>query len=383
MREGVQERITCGKRIKLLQKNETKESTMNGTSRHSRESRGAGLGVNGLLIFGCFLLCLIPACAYIFREAIVAYVEVNSHFSHEDIEIEIYKSFIERYKNRVTIDTTFRVDVARKNPNPAFMDGDLHFAGRTPQVGLPTVGEIINAASEEDAIDLIHKAEKTGQHIKISGVWRLWPEHAGSAEEEQGERLSPLESSNPDHVFEIHPVTRIDKLALLNSFHAVKGFKPGNAATVFKIYENVHCRMRVKAKTVSLVTRKGLYNDVEFLMEVAADRQKVVDDGRFVTASVRDLKGRLLVKNLRMVFMRDTPPEIAVRKLRRGDRLHVYGIPRVDFAEVARRAANYKDDPELLVRNLPYEIIIIGFFPSPGKVKKGHFQHLSPSKKLS
>ena len=356
---------------------------MNGTSRHSRESRGAGLGVNGLLMFGCFLLCLIPACAYIFREAIVAYVEVNSHFSHEDIEIAIYESFIERYKNRVTIDTTFRVDAARNNPNPAFMDGDLHFAGRTPQVGLPTVGEIINADSEKDAIGLIHKAEKTGRPMQISGVWRLWPEHAGSAEEEQGERLSPLESSNPDHVFEIHPVTRIDNLVLLNSFPPVKGFKPGNAATVFKIYENAHCRMRVKGKTVSLVTRKGLYNDVEFLMEVGADRQKVVGDGRFVAASVRDLKGRLLVKSLRMVFMKDTPPEIAVRKLKRGGRLHVYGIPRVDFTEVARRAAKYKDDPELLARNLPYEIIIIGLFPSPGKVKKGHFQHLFPAKKLN
>jgi hypothetical protein len=339
--------------------------------------------VAGLIAFLSFLAGLLPACAYIFRQAVVAYVEVNSHFSPEDIEIEIDKSFIERYKNRVTIDTTFRVDDARQNPNPAFMDGDLHFAGRTPQVGLPTVGEIINAVSEKDAIDLVHQAEKTGRHLRISGVWRLWPEHAGSAKEEQGEVLSPLESSNPDHVFEIHPVTRIDNLVLLDSFHPVKGFKPGSAATVLKIYENVPCRMRVKAITVSIVTRKGLYNDVEFLMEVADDSQRVVDDGRFVAASVRDLKGRLLVKSLRMVFMKDTPAEKAVKKLRRGDRLHVYGIPRVNFAEVSRRAANYRENPKLLTRNLPYEIIIIGFFPLHEGARKGYFPRVSPAKKLN
>jgi len=318
---------------------------------------------NVTLIFVlCFLTTSLHGCAYIFREAITAYVKVNSHFAPKVIEIEVYRSFLEHYQNRVTIDTTFRVDQARQFPNPPFMDGDLHFAGRTPQVGLPTVGEIINASSEKDAAKMIHDAEKTGCTLQISGVWRLWPEHAGTAEEEQGEKLSPLESSNPDHVFEIHPVTRIDDLLLLDSFHPVKGFRPGDAATVFKVYENTPCRLKVKSKAVSMVTRKGLYNDVEFIMEVAS--QTPAGDGRFVTASVMDLKGNLLVKRLRMVFVKDTPPEKAVKNLHRGDRLHVYGIPRIDFAEISRRVAKHRESPELLESNLPYEIIIIGFFPS-------------------
>lgn len=315
------------------------------------------------LLIGLFAL-LLTGCAYLYREAMVAYVEVNSHFSPEGIEIEIYKSFIERYKNRVTIDTTFRVDSAWKKPNPAYLDGDFHFSGRTRQVGLPTVGEIVNAAYEKDAMHRIQEAEKTGHPLKISGVWRLWPEHAGTAEEEQGERLHELESANPDHVFEMHPVTRVDGISLLGSFHPVEGFSPGNADTVFGLYQGVPCRIRVKPRTVSIVTRKGLYNDVEFVMEITGDHQTVVRDGRFVTAAVRDLGGKLLVKRLRMVFMKDTPPEEVVRHLKRGDRLHVYGIPRVDFAEISRRIAGYQKDPELLTENLPYEIIIIGFFPS-------------------
>ncbi len=314
-----------------------------------------------LLFFSSFLL---TGCAYFYREAMVAYVEVNSHFSPEGIEIEIYKSFIERYKNRVTVDTTFRVDEAWQHPNPPYMDGDFHFSGRTRQVGLPTVGEVVSAAYEKEAMDLVQAAAKTGRPLKISGVWRLWPEHAGTAEEEQGEKLHQLESANPDHVFEMHPVTRIGGISLLGSFHAVKGFSPGNADTVFKLYQGVPCRLRVKSKTVSIVTRKGLYNDVEFIMEIADAPQTVVADGRFVTASVRDLKGNLLVKRLRMVFMKNTPPEEVVKNLKRGDRLHVYGIPRIDFAEISRRIAKYHENPGLLMENLPYEIIIIGFFAS-------------------
>ncbi|MEJ2697926.1 MAG: hypothetical protein P8013_14935 [Candidatus Sulfobium sp.] len=312
----------------------------------------------------CFFVVLLPGCAYLYREIQVAYVEVNSHFSPGGIEIEIYKSFIERYKDRVTIDTSFRVDEAWKKPNPPYMDGDFHFSGRTRQVGLPTVGEIVNAAYEKNAVDRIQFAEKTGDHLKISGVWRLWPEHAGTADEEQGEKLPELESANPDHVFEIHPVTRVDGISLLGSFHPVEGFSPGNPDTVFKLYQEVPCRLRVKSKTVSIVTRKGLYNDVEFLMEMIDDHQTVTGDGRFVTAAVRDLDGKLLVHRLRMVFMKDTPPERVVKNLKRGDRLHVYGIPRVSFNEISRRIAEYHENPGLLTRNLPYEVIIIGFFPS-------------------
>jgi hypothetical protein len=63
-----------------------------------------------------------------------------------------------------------------------------------------------------------------------------------------------------------------------------------------------------------------------------------------------------------MVFAEGTPPEIAVRRLKKGDRLHVYGIPRIDFSEVWRRIQappkRDKDDEE----PLPYEIEILGVY---------------------
>jgi hypothetical protein len=312
-----------------------------------------------LLVF----VCVLPGCGLIVRQANIAYIAVNAQFSPKEIEIEINRSFIEEYRNRVAIRTTYTVDKAMASPLPASIDGDLHFAGRAPQVALPIVAEIANASDEHAAIDLVHGAEGTGTPLRVSGVWRIWPEHAGNAEEEQGKPLSALGSYRPDHVFEIHPVIGINGVQLLGTFRPVKGFKPGGARRTFGIYEQVSCTLNVTPKTVSIVTETGLYNDIEFIMTIANDPQLVVADGRFVIASARDLDGNVLVERLRMVFAKGTPPEQAVRLLKRGSHLHVCGIPRLDLAEISRRVRGYRATPALLTQRLPYEIIIIGVYP--------------------
>ncbi len=292
----------------------------------------------------------------------IVYLKVDTEFSAKEIEIEIDKPFIEKYKNRVDITTTFTVDRAMQNPQSRLLDGDLHMAGRAPEVGLPVVAEIANAASFKPATDLVHAAERTGRPLKISGVWRIWAEHAKRAEEVQGESLDRMRSENPGHVFEVHPVTRINGIELLESFRPIKGFLPGAARDTFGIYEGVECTITVKPRTISLVTRKGIYNNVEFIMEIVDGRQDEVPGGRFVIAAVRDLKGDLLVERLRMVFADDTPPERAVRRLKRGDRLRVYGLPRINLEEISRRVRGSRTDPALLTQPLPYEIIIQGVY---------------------
>jgi hypothetical protein len=308
------------------------------------------------------LIGVLNGCAYLVRSATIVYLNVNGMFSSQEIVIEINKSFIEKYKDRVGITATFTVDKARQNPIARIFDGDFHMAGRAPEVALPVVAEIANGASAKKAIDLVHGAEGTGRPLKISGVWRIWPEHGGGAKQEQGEPLLAMESDNPSHVFEIHPVTRINDVEVLDTFRPIEGFMGGDAHACFEIYDKAECTLTVKPKTVSILTHKGLRNDVEFLMEITDGRQIVVPGGRFVIASARDLKGNLLVERLRIVFAAGTPPERAVRLLKRGDRLHVFGLPRVDFAEISRRAKSSKTNPALLVKPLPYEIIIQGVY---------------------
>lgn len=306
------------------------------------------------------LACLLPGCGLVARQATIAYLAVTTQ--SRDVEIQINMSFVERYKNRVTIQATFTVDKAMGSPVPALLDGDLHFAGRAPQISLPCVAEIANAASQKQAVDVVHRAEGSGRPLGVSGVWRLWAEHGGGLKEEQGTPLAAYETNNPEHVFEIHPVTRIDDHSLLDSFRPVEGFKPGDARRTFGIYEKAFCTLKVNRSTISIITVTGLYNDVEFLMEAASDQQIVAADGRFVIGSARTLDGELLVERLRMVFVKGTAAERAVRLLKRGGRLHVYGIPRLDLEEISRRARDSATKPALLTGPLPYEIVVIGVY---------------------
>jgi hypothetical protein len=324
----------------------------------SHRARHAGARRAALLVLACGL----SGCAYTGRQASIFYLEVHSEFSAKEIEMELDKSFIERFKDRATIDATFTVDKAKKGPSQPELDGDLHFAGRAPQVALITVAEIANAASYPRAVELVERADSTKRPLSITGVWRLWPEHSGSTKEEQGKPVAAVDTYRPEHVFEIHPVTRINQASLLDSFTPVRGFSPGDAQETFPIFEKTVCKLLVHAKMISIITRKGLYNDVEFIMEITDDRPLVVADGRFVMASALDMKGRLLAEHVRMVFAKGTAPERAVRGLKRGARLHVFGQPRVSFAEVSRRVRASATDPDQLTRSIPYELVIIGVF---------------------
>jgi hypothetical protein len=310
---------------------------------------------------GLATACLLAGCALIARQATVAYMAVDSAVAGA-VKIDLDRSFVERYKDRVTIKASFTVDQSLKVPFPAFLDGDLHFAGRSPQVGLPTVGEILDAGNHKAAVDLVHQAEALHRPLKLTGVWRVWPEHAGGTKAQQGETVPPLGTSNPSHVFEIHPVIRIGRLSLLDSLRPVKGFSPGDARAEFEVYEKAPCALTVNPKTVSIVTKTGLYNDVEFLLEATGEPPLEVSDGRFMTVAVRDLKGDQVVARRRMVLVKGSAPELAARRLKAGERLHVWGIPRLDFAEISRRAAAAATHPAAPPQPLPYEIIVVGLF---------------------
>ena len=282
--------------------------------------------------------------------------------SSAEITITLKNSFIEQFKNRATIDTTFTIDKAHKKPNPPSKDGDMHVAGRASEVGLSVVAEIMNARLEKKAVDLVHNFEGTGNPVKLSGAWRLWCEHAGGSDQIQDEPLQPFDTSNPDHVFEIHPVTQLGDINVERSFKPIQGFKTKDAGDAFLKYENTRFKIIPGEDTISMVTGMVGYNYVEFIMEANDDKQAETEDGRFVMATVRDLQGELLVRKVRMVFVKDTPPEKAVRKLKKGETLHVLGIPRIDLALVSWRVSAAKNRPEVLDWSLPYEIIVVGVY---------------------
>jgi hypothetical protein len=302
-------------------------------------------------------------CAGVANRLTIAYDAVAARVAADKVLIELDRSFIETYKNRVTIDATFTVDATSDSPNPGMFDGDLHFAGRAPEIGFRLVGEIMNAATVDSAVAIVHRAKTTEQPLRLTGVWRLWPEHAFGARQVQGDSVPPLTNANPDHVFEIHPITRLAGRDLLGTFHPVEGYDPRGGRRGFEIYEGAELELELKPETVVLDVSTGLYNDVHFILQLTSEKPLIVPDGRFVTAAVLDQTGRLLVERVRMVFTKGSAPERLIRNSKPGARLHVWGMPRVSFAQLSDRMRAAERNPALLKGKLPYEILVLAVYP--------------------
>ena len=284
------------------------------------------------------------------------------------IRITLNNKFIEEYQDRVLIETDFTVKKAHAKPNPPSKDGDLHIAGNSKDVGLPVVAEMMNAKFEKEAMEIIHDAEDSGQPVHMKGVWRFWCEHAGGLAQVQGGQFPPIKNTNPDHVFEIHPITHVDKVNVLRSLKPIKGYKPKEAERAFHRYQSTQFEIRPGAKTTQLITTAVGFNYVEFKMLLHEDEEEggtKVKDGRLVMAEVHDMDDDLRARRVRMVFAKGSEPEKRVRTLRHGQSMHVLGIPRMSLKLIQWRidhARKNKDEADVLKWHLPYEIIVVGVY---------------------
>jgi hypothetical protein len=279
-----------------------------------------------------------------------------------EIQITLQNAFVEKYKDRATIDAAFTVDKAHARPNPPASDGDLHAAGRAPEIGLPAVAEVMNAVLELDAIDLIHQAERGGQPLQVRGVWRLWCEHGGDDEQVQGQPLQPFKTTNPPHVFEIHPLVRIGDLDLAGSFQPIAGFTYKDASQAFQSYERLPSHIATGDGTTTVTTRMAGYNYVEFVIRLNEEPTHLLADGLSVKAAVLDTGGDLLVNERRMVAVAGTAPYARIKAMHKGEALHVVGLPRIDLSLLSWRVANSGRVAGVLDWSLPYEMVLVAVF---------------------
>jgi hypothetical protein len=280
----------------------------------------------------------------------------------EDV-LELNRSFIEKYKNRLTISGPYFVDAAHKKPNPAASDGDMHVAGRSSAIGLATVAEIQNAKESLAAVDLVHGVEGKGQTVDITGVWRIWPEHGGdNSHIQQSGAGAPYEGigpTNPPHVFEIHPILKIGTQDVSANLHPIEGFKAKDADEAFSRYEHGAFEIAPAGDRVRMHMRMIGFNYVEFLMRLRK-RFDRVEDGEFVSASIYSGEEELLVHDRRIGFVAGTAPDDKQKAVKVGECMKVLGIPRVDLALVSFRLRN--GSPDVLRWSLPYEIVAVGVF---------------------
>jgi len=275
-------------------------------------------------------------------------------------------AWVEEFKNRATIDANFIVDHAHKTPNSPAEDGDLHVSGRAAkEVGLPMVAEVVNARSpdEQAALILIHDREGKNVAMPISGAWRVWFEHPGERQV-QFEKVDPAENTNPDHNFEIHPLTKVGDQLLQKSFHVIQGFTPKTAKAAFEVYNKQEILIRATKTAVTLDAKKVGFNYVAFRIRLIGKPKKLKDDGLAALADVHDPKAvdeDPLASKIRMIFVAQTKPWELVQGKDDGDEFDAIGIPRVDLTQIASFAA--KAGSAGVRRKLPYEMIIVDAQP--------------------
>src|SRR5205807_1829220 len=91
-----------------------------------------------------------------------------------------------------------------------------------------------------------------------------------------------------------------------------------------------------------------------------------LEDGTFVMADVLDEDGdqdNVQAQDLRMVFVRDSPPDVFIRRRSQNDELQVLGIPRISLSLVQQRLEASRTTPSVLTDTLPYEMVIVAVFP--------------------
>jgi len=288
------------------------------------------------------------------------------------IVIELDNAFIEKYMDRATMETDFR-PVAFSAVHPAKNDGEIHVAGFADEAKLPTVAEVMNAAggkAGEPAAKALRAAANDRATVHVIGAWRLWCEHPGTTNQLQGEPFDLPQPgaapSNPDHVFEIHPVLSVKAGARVvdasDAIAPTPGFDPHDAQKAFQLgYENVPCKIVPLGNRTRIITKGVGFNFTDFQIRLLQD-PVAINDGHLVLASVHDTDGELLVRRRRMVFIKGTDADEQVRALKAGGRLRVTGIPRISLKLVHWRV-DHKDDPGYdespLLWDLPYEMIIV------------------------
>src|SRR6266496_1883131 len=279
----------------------------------------------------------------------------------------LQRSFIEKYKNRATIDATFIVDHAHPHPNRPEKDGDLHASGRSQEIGLPMVSEVMNAADSMQAgvVNAIHANEGNGAATPISGAWRIWFEHPSSEAQIQFDEVPPAGNTNPDHCFEIHPITKYAEKPILGSLQEIPEFAPKDAESAFGRYEKLSATLEIDSQTVMITSKKVGFNYVKFTAQLAGKPDSLdkndagAVDGQVVLANVMNNAGdEVLVDKVRLIFTAGTQPAGELANAPEGATLEFLALPRLDLNAIS--AFMEAGGSGTVVRKLPYEMIVVG-----------------------
>jgi hypothetical protein len=279
--------------------------------------------------------------------------------------VRLRNAFIDAVKNRATIDgLPFTFDHVKSSINTIGSggdDGDLHMAGRPgPLVAFPMVAEVVNAQLEQtDVVQHVREFEASHK-ANISGFWRLWFEHPPAAVLVQGGTVAKPTNTNPDHIFEIHPITVVDGHEADQSFVPIPGYTAYTADKAFGAYEKLTFTAKQNTTFTTISSVKVGYNYTEF-DAVLAGASMPMNDAIFVLADIIGASGDSVVSSpRRLVFAAGTKAAVAfaAKSPKKGTKIRVVGIPRVNLDILSEKAG--ESPGEAVALKGAYEIIVVG-----------------------
>lgn len=300
----------------------------------------------------------------------------------QGVTIVLENEFIKKYRDRVTMETEFQ-PLGKSSVHKAKDDGEVHIGGIAAEAKLATVAEVMNGSGAgKKAVATFAKAIQQGKSVKVAGAWRLWCEHSGGVPQVQKAGLmAPLPGlhlSNPDHVFEIHPVTSVqlgDAAAVdaTGSVRATPGHTPHDAQKAFHTgYDRIPCKISAAGEgRTKIVTQALGFNFTEFIVRLNRP-PFALTDGHAAEVTVFDTDGELVSRRRRLLFIKGTAADEQLTGLEEGERMRVIAMPRISLKLVQWRIDNKDDVDESGVRteplnwNLPYEMIVVSALPVEG-----------------
>lgn len=290
--------------------------------------------------------------------------------------LALSRKFVEDNKRRAMVTVKLRVDHHLKSPHgisKGAEDGDIHMAGRSDQIRLPLVAEIMNAAPQRKVRELLDQSSGETP-LDVTGVWRIWFEHpASSGTQVQGDPVEVPATSNPDHVFEVHPIVKFGGEDILVSLAPIASRNPDQsikkqyvtaaAKAAFDSYEGLGARIGATSTAITITSKKAGFNYVSFYLEPVG-KPVSAKDGVFVLARVYDEADPdepLTPSPRRMVFVAGSAAAETLKQ-NPDKKLKVLGTPRVDLEQVAEIARKLGDG-EVATVCLPYEIVVLAALP--------------------
>lgn len=251
---------------------------------------------------------------HLLRAALPLLLLAASASAQQEFTLILNNDFARAHHNRVTIEVNFTPVGAQTNAHSPSNDGEVHISGAAVMadtgrdLGFATIAEIMHSAQYEGRgghLQSIAGEARAGRPVRMRGVWRLWGEH-GDRFFSQGTVPAPSTwrpVTNPPHIFEIHPVTHIQRdgrtVGFLGDFRFLPVFNALNNVQrtrgAFGLFERMTCRIEPGALTTRLTGSRQQFNFLSFVAELRGRLEESAGgDGAFVRAGIFDQTGGAL-----------------------------------------------------------------------------------------